>query len=131
MTKLNVYHLFRTALVSIGSRPRKTGELAYQSLVLKKKEIDRQNFFGFVHMSPNRFGHLLEVINPIILKMNTVRAPIPPDERLAIALRFLSSGERRTALNYYFKIEIASACGIIEEVCQAIWKHTLKAVPTN
>ena len=63
--------------------------------------------------------------------MNTVRAPTLSDERLAIALRFLSSGESRTALKYYFKIEIATACGIIEEVCEEIWKHTLKAVPIN
>ena len=95
------------------------------------KEIHRQNLFGFVRMSPNRFDHLLELLKPIILKKNAVRAPIPPDERLAIALRFLASGESRTSLNYYFKIEIATLCRIIEEVCEAIWKHTLKTVPTN
>ena len=60
------------------------------------KEIDRQKFFGFVRMSPNRFDHLLELINPMIMKKNAVRVPIPPDERLAIALRVLASGESQT-----------------------------------
>ena len=40
-------------------------------------------------MSPNRFDHLLELIKPMILKKNEVRAPIPPDERLSIELRLL------------------------------------------
>ena len=59
------------------------------------KEIDRQNLFGFVRLSSNRFDHLLELLRPIILKNNGVRAPTP-DERLAIALRFLARGESRT-----------------------------------
>ena len=65
------------------------------------------------------------------MKNNAVRAPVPPDERLAIALRFLGSGESQTSLSYYLKIGKATVCRIVEEVCEAIWKHTLKAVPTN
>ena len=71
---------------------------AYQSLQLKMKEIDRQNFFGFICISPNRFDHLLELIKAMITKKNAVRAPIPPDERFAIAQRFLASGENQTSL---------------------------------
>ena len=55
-------------------------------------------------MSPNRFDHLLELIKPMIMKKNAVRAPIPPDERLAIAQRFLASGGSQTSLSFYFKI---------------------------
>ena len=75
------------------------------------KEIDRQKFFGFARMSPNRFEHSLELIKPMIMKKNAVRAPIPPLERLAIALRFLASGESQT-LSYYFKIGKETVCGI-------------------
>ena len=74
----------------------------YQSLVLRMKEIDRQNIFGFVRISPNRFDHLLELKKPMIMKNNVVRAPVPPDQRLAIA-RFLASGESQTSLNYILK----------------------------
>ena len=82
-------------------------------------------------MSPNGFHHSLELIKPMIMKKNSVRAPITPDECLAIALRFLASGERQTSLSYCFKIGKATECGIVEEVCDAMWKHMLKAVPTN
>ena len=68
------------------------------------KEIDRQNLFEFVRMSPNRFNQLLQFLKSIILKSNALRAPIPPDERLAIALRFLASGESRTSLNIILKL---------------------------
>ena len=33
------------------------------------------------------------------MKKNAVRAAIPPDERLAMALRFLASGESQTSLS--------------------------------
>ena len=77
------------------------------------KEIDRRKFFGFVRMSANRFGHLLELIKPMIMKKNAVRAPIPPDELLVIVLMFLTSGESQTLLSYYFKIGKATVCGIV------------------
>ena len=89
MAKLNIYHLFATAVVLICSRHRRRGKDkkrkgrcswiqplfadratndAYQTLVLKMKGVDRQKFFGFVWMSPNRFDHLLELIKPMIMK---------------------------------------------------------------
>ena len=37
--------------------------VAYQSLVLKMKETDREIFLGFIRMSSNRLDHLLELIN--------------------------------------------------------------------
>ena len=60
------------------------------------KEVDRQENFGFVRMSPNRFDHLLELTKPMIMEKNAVSVPAPPDERLAIALWFLASSESQT-----------------------------------
>ena len=62
--------------------------VAYQSLVLKMKEIDRHIFLGFIRMSPNRLDHLLELINSMIMKNNAVRAFISPDERVQTKVRF-------------------------------------------
>ena len=142
MGKLNIYYLFATAVLLIRSRhwrreknkkrrgrrfwirplfaDRATNS-AYQTLVFKMKGVGRQKFFGFVCMSPNRFEHLLELIKPMIMKKNVVRAVIPPGECLAIALRFLASGESQTLLSYYSKIGKSTLCGIAEEVCEAIW----------
>ena len=89
MATLNIYHPFAIALVLIHSRHRKREKNkkrrgtrfwiqplfadraisdAYQSLVLKMKEIDRPTIFVFVCMLPNRFDHLLELIKPMIMK---------------------------------------------------------------
>ena len=96
MAELNIYHLFATAMVLIRSRCRREKNKkrrgrrfqirplladratngAYQTLVLKMKGVDRQKIFGFVRMSPNRFDHLLELIKPMIIKKNAVRAAI-------------------------------------------------------
>ena len=75
---------------------------AYQSLVLKMKEMDRLKFFGFVCMSPNPFHHLLELVKPMITIKNAVSAPTPPEECLAFTLRFLASRESQTSLSYHF-----------------------------
>ena len=40
---------------------------------------------------------------------------------LAIALRFVPSGNSQTSLSYNFKIGKTTICGIVEEVCEAIW----------
>ena len=85
------------------------------------KETDTKFFGGVVCMSLNGFDHLLELIKPMIMTRNAVKAIIPPNERLAIALKFLASGESQTSLSYYFKIGKATVSGIVEEVCEAIW----------
>ena len=38
-------------------------------------------------MSPNRFDHLLELIKPMIMKKNEVRAPIPSNERNSLMMK--------------------------------------------
>ena len=89
MAKLNIYHVFATAVVLIRSRRRRREKNkkrrgkrfwirplladratngAYQTLVLKMKGVDRQKIFGFALMSPNRFDHLLELIKPMIME---------------------------------------------------------------
>ena len=49
------------------------------------KGKDRE-FFGLLRMSPNWFEDLLKLMKPMIMKKNAVRAPIPPDKRLAVTL---------------------------------------------
>ena len=43
------------------------------------------------HMTPQRFSHLLGLVGPAITCLDiTLRQAIPPDERLAITLRYLN-----------------------------------------
>jgi hypothetical protein len=48
----------------------------------------------YFRMSPNRFQHLLGLVTPLISKKDTsMRKAIPAEERLALTLRFLATGD--------------------------------------
>jgi len=65
---------------------------------------------------------LAELIGPYIKKKDTVmRMSIPPSERLALAIRFLATGESFQSLSFQFRIGKATVSGIVTEVCEAIY----------
>ena len=73
-------------------------------------------------MSPERYFHLLELVEPRIRKKDTnMRKPISADERLTMTLRYLASGMMQDCLSYSYRIGKSTVCVIIYEVCQAIW----------
>ena len=73
-------------------------------------------------MSPERFDHLLSLVGPLITKQDKqLREAIPPDERLALTLRFLASGDSQVSLHFQYRIGTKSVSRIISETCQAIW----------
>ena len=50
-----------------------------------------------------------------------MRQPIPAEERLAVTLRFLATGETFSSLQFQFRISVSSLSVIIPEVCRAIF----------
>ena len=64
----------------------------------------------FFRMTKEQFCFLLRKVSPLIQKkeqpppINTVRATIQPDERLAVTLRYLATGETYHSLEYSFRI---------------------------
>ena len=52
-------------------------------------------FNRFMRMSPDAFHHLVSVTQPYLVKRYWNRVPISPAHRLAITLRYLSSGMLR------------------------------------
>ena len=55
---------------------------------------DQESFYRYFHMSPQRFDHLLSLVGPLVKRQDTrYREAIPPDERLAITLRYLVTGD--------------------------------------
>lgn len=72
-------------------------------------------------MSYNTFNQLLALIAPKIKKEDTrFRKSIPPNERLALTLRYLATGDSFASLALLFRISKASISSIIPEVCTAI-----------
>ena len=54
-----------------------------------------------------------------------------PTNPKTLLTKILATKESQTSLSYSFKIRKTIVRGIVEEVCEAIWKHTLNAVPSN
>lgn len=78
-------------------------------------------FKNFTRMSEEDFFLLLNCIKSRIERQNTsYRKAIPAEERLALTLRFLATGDSFTSLQYLFKVSKQLISEIVPEVCQAI-----------
>ena len=66
----------------------------YHILTDELRLFDKDYFFRFVRMTPQRFEHLLSLVGPH-LQRTTMKMiePISPAVRLLLTLRFLASGE--------------------------------------
>lgn len=72
-------------------------------------------------MEKGYFRELVEVVGPEIQKTDTVmRTSIKPDERIAVTLRFLATGESFHSLQYQFRISRTAISEIIMETCYEI-----------
>ena len=78
---------------------------------------DRECFFRYMRMNPERFNHsLLLVQDKIYKRRNTrFRESIPTAERLAVTLRFLATGDAQQSLSYSFHIGKSTLSRIISE----------------
>lgn len=83
-------------------------------------------FENFCRMGASDFELLLIKIGPLIQKQDTnMRPSIPVDQRLAITLRFLATGDSYRSLGFLFKCSRQFVANCIMDVCQAL-VHILK-----
>lgn len=81
----------------------------------------RGSFKNFCRISDSDFEYLLNLIGPKIRRIDTrFRDAIPINERLAVTLRFLATGDSYQSLMYLFKISKQLISLIVPEVCDAI-----------
>jgi hypothetical protein len=72
-------------------------------------------------MTPSDFEYLFKKLVKKIEKQDTVlRKAISAQDRLALTLRFLATGDSYSSLQYLFRISKQSISSIIPEVCQAL-----------
>lgn len=72
-------------------------------------------------MLPEDFEYLLNKIGPAITKTDTnMRKSIPIQEKLAVTLRYLASGDSFISLSYMFKFSPQSVSRCVQEVCSAL-----------
>lgn len=78
-------------------------------------------FENFCRMSADDFNFLLNKIGPLIARKDTnMRKAIPVNERFAVALRFLASGESFKSLSYLFKVSAQTVSACVFDVCNAL-----------
>ena len=66
----------------------------YHILTAELRLFDKEYFFRFVRLTPQRFEHLLSLVGPHLqLTTTKMREPISSAERLVLTMRFLASGE--------------------------------------
>ena len=87
---------------------------------LKFQEVSGQ-YKNFTRMALADFELLINLVGPKTVKMDTrFRASAPIQDRLAITLRFLATGDSYTSLQYLFQISKQAISQTVPEMCQAI-----------
>ncbi|XP_031342315.1 uncharacterized protein LOC116170224 [Photinus pyralis] len=83
---------------------------------------DPKKFYNYFRMSPDLFFQLRNLIAERIRKENTnYRAAISPEERLAVFLRYLATGESFTSLSYTFRMGISTIHYVVKELNEVVW----------
>ena len=108
----------------------------YELLVRDLKLYDHEVFFKYFRMTPKTFEKILNFIALFITKKTTVmRAPICAEERLAITLRYLATGDAHTTIGASYRVSPTTVGRIIHETCKVIWielnKNGFLKVPTT
>ncbi|GFT37791.1 uncharacterized protein TNCV_4128651 [Trichonephila clavipes] len=75
-------------------------------------------------MDVSTFKELVALVSPSIEgKKTSMSKAIPAAERIALTLRYLTTGETQSSLSYQFRIAQNTISGIIPAVCAAIYHH--------
>lgn len=94
----------------------------FHTLFSELRLSDREYFFRYIRMSPERFEHLLTLVAPYIEKKACrSRDPISPAERLVVTLRYLATGDSQQSQSFNFRMGKSTICHIIQETCIGIW----------
>ncbi|KAI9553806.1 hypothetical protein GHT06_019074 [Daphnia sinensis] len=79
-------------------------------------------FRNITRMSPSMFNKLLEMVGPKLAKKDTkMRRSIPVEQRLALTLRFLASGDCMRSLSYAFRIGHSTVSKLFVKLFSKIW----------
>ena len=95
----------------------------YHSLIREMRLRDHESYFKYFRMTPSRFDHLLSLVGPAIIRQETnFRKPVSPGERLAVTIRYLTTGDSMQTIAFSFRLGHSTMCEIIDDTCDAIWK---------
>ncbi|XP_063043748.1 uncharacterized protein LOC134438093 [Engraulis encrasicolus] len=102
-------------------RRQQQGE--YHNLVQELK-LYAGRFKQYFRMSVSEFEALLLIVAPHLEKQRTnYRVPIDPEQRLAVCLRFLSTGDSYSTIANSFRLGKSTVGKIIVEACEVLWEQ--------
>lgn len=93
----------------------------YHLLVQQAKHFDAEIFFQMFRMSATQFEELLQLISPYIVKNSLRREAIKPEERLAVTMRFLATGDAFKTIGASYRISTPCVSRIVKETCNVLW----------
>ncbi|XP_050296651.1 uncharacterized protein LOC126736368 [Anthonomus grandis grandis] len=91
-------------------------------ILFEKLRLHSDHFFHYFRLSITTFDFILERINMRIQKQDSVmRLCVPPNEMLAVSLRYLASGNTFRDLHYTYRLGEYTIRNIVKLVCRTIW----------
>lgn len=96
----------------------------YHAYLLYREFEDASAHLRYTRMNKQTFDWILARIEHRIKKNDTtMRAAIPPMERLAMTLNYLASGNSFTFIADRYMRGISTVGEVIDETCTAIWEE--------
>ncbi|KAG0409910.1 hypothetical protein HPB47_012982, partial [Ixodes persulcatus] len=80
-------------------------------------------FFKFYRMMPDKFDQLHARVRDDLTKEFLCREPLSSKQRLAITLRYLSSGSAIKDVALAFRVGPQTCRKVIHETCRALWSR--------
>ena len=112
----------RFCVRKIYSERKEKGE--YFMLVKDLRLFDHEMFLKYFRMSPTTYEKLLSFVATDLTKETTrMREPICPGQRVAITLKYLTTGNAHTTIAASYRVSPTTVGRIIHETCSAIWNR--------
>ncbi|XP_050516479.1 uncharacterized protein LOC126891345 [Diabrotica virgifera virgifera] len=93
----------------------------FRRLINEMRLYDAEWFFTYTRMTPTLFESLLNMVGPHLTK-NSIRKALHPSQRLAITLRFLSTGDSYFSIANGYHLGKSTVCTVIQEVLEVLWQ---------
>ncbi|XP_075550343.1 uncharacterized protein LOC142583741 [Dermacentor variabilis] len=84
---------------------------------------DIEYFKKYYRMTPHQFDFLLSLLREDLQRKDVVREPILPAKRLAMTLRYLSSGDLMQDIALSFSVVISTARMAVRDTCRTLWSR--------
>ncbi|KAG0436626.1 hypothetical protein HPB47_017856, partial [Ixodes persulcatus] len=87
------------------------------------RDGDVDFFARFYRITPPTFDELHDMVKEDLTRQFFIREPLPSEERLAIALSYLSSGQQIKDVALLYRVGLETARQAVHVTCRALWER--------